>query len=261
MPLRTVSLDQLVIDDEASFVGVPLYARLKDALRKSNHRFHLPAGGPPISWDRALFLNLTFWNAEAGADVLVDDHIPADVVTHVAWHQLVAAGLARAGAPARSASAMLFGEAIASAFDLYMLGRLWREAPASEFVATQVPIMTEAAQEAGMSDDDFASMMTDISERPERAFEDLRQLLFDVTTALCACSDAVAAQAALERFHGHRFAPLLHHYQMSNWILYTRAYGGGSPAPDQVVRELDAKLRQAPDALAWLADNWLAGVS
>jgi len=30
--------------------------------------------------DRALFLNLTFWGASEGGDVLVDAHVPADVV-------------------------------------------------------------------------------------------------------------------------------------------------------------------------------------
>jgi hypothetical protein len=60
MPLRTVSLDELTIDDEASFAAVPLYPRLKAALRRSGHRFHLPPPGESLSWDRALFLNLTF---------------------------------------------------------------------------------------------------------------------------------------------------------------------------------------------------------
>src|SRR5215211_2962832 len=96
MSLRTVSLEQLTIDDEESLAGVPLYPRLKQAVTRSGHRFHLPAPGSRLTWDRALFLNLTFWNAEAGADVLCDEHIPADVVTHVAWHHIVGDRLSRA---------------------------------------------------------------------------------------------------------------------------------------------------------------------
>jgi hypothetical protein len=152
---------------------------------------------------------------------------------------------------------MLLGEAIASAFDLYVLGRLWRSAPGSDFVTTQVPIMSEAVQEAGVSGDDFAALLAEVAEAPECAFEDLRQLLVDVTSALAPCPDAVAAHAALEAFAGHRFAPLLHHYQLSNWILYTRAYGAAEPAVDRRVRELDAELRAAPESLAWLAERWL----
>jgi hypothetical protein len=257
MPLRTVSLDELVIDDEASFASIPLYPRLKAALRRSGHRFLLPAGGAPASWDRVLFLNLTYWNGEEGADVLVDEHLAADVVTHIAWHHVVGERVKEAGGVGRSATAMLFGESIASAFDLHVLGRLWREAPGSEFVTTQVPIMSEAAQEAGMTDDDFATLMTNLAEDPDRAFEDLRGLLFDASTALVACRDAVEAEAALERFAGHRFAALLHHFQLSNWILYARAYAAPSPAADALVRGFDATLRQAPVSLTWLADHWL----
>jgi hypothetical protein len=257
MPLRTVSLDELTIDDEASFASVPLYPRLKAVLRRSGHRFYVPAPGTPASWDRALFLNLTYWNGEEGADVLCDEHLAADVVTHIAWHHLVGERVAGAAGSARSAAAMLFAESIASAFDLHMLGRLWREAPGAEFVTTQVPIISEAAQDAGMTDDDFATLMTDVSDDPDRAFEDLRQLLFDAATSLLGCRDVVEAQAQLERVASHRFGPLLHHYQLSNWILYSRAYATAAPAVDEVVRGLDASLRKAPVALGWLADNWL----
>jgi hypothetical protein len=256
MPLRPAPLDTLVIDDEAAFSSLSLYARLKEVVRRSGHRFLLPSAGAPASWDRALFLNFTYWNGEAGADVLCDEHLPADVVTHVAWHHIASTRLGAAGA-ARTASAMLFGEAIASAFDLYMLGRLWQEAPDCEFVTTQVPIISEAAQDAGMTDDDFATLMTDIAQQPARAFEDLRALLFDATTALCACPDAETAQLALERFAGHRLAPLLHHYQLSNWILYTRAYATDAPASDEIVRGFDAQLRASGASLGWLEENWV----
>jgi hypothetical protein len=255
MPLRTVSLADLTIDDETAFASIPLYPRLKAVLAGSGHRFYLPAPGTPGGWDRALFLNLTFWNE--GTDVLVDEHLAADVVTHIAWHHVVGQRVAGAGGGARSALSMLFSESIASAFDLHMLGRLWREAPGAEFVTTQVPIISEAAQEAGMTDDDFASLMTELAENPDRAFEDLRQLLFDAGCALLSCRDAVEAQAQLERFDGHRFAALLHHYQLSNWILYARAYAVAAPAVDETVRGFDATLRQAPVSLAWLADHWL----
>jgi hypothetical protein len=257
MPLRTVSLGDLTIDDEAAFASIPLYPRLKQILAGAGHRFLLPAPGTTFSWDRALFLNLTFWNGEEGADVLVDEHLAADVVTHIAWHHIVAQRLTRAAGGARSALAMLFSESIASAFDLHMLGRLWREAPGAEFVTTQVPILSEAAQEAGMTDDDFATLMTELSEDPDRAFEDLRQLLFDAGAAMLGCREPVEAQARLEGFAGHRFAALLHHYQLSNWILYARAYAKEAPAVDEVVRGFDKTLRQAPVSLAWFAENWL----
>lgn len=259
MPMREASLDELTIDDEAAFDEVALYPRLKQALRESGHRFLLPATGTETSWDRALFLNLTFWSAEEGVDVLCEARLPADVVAHAAWHHVVSRSLAReaGGAGAPSAAGLFFAESIASAFDLYLVGSLLRAAPDTDFITTQVPIMHEAATEAGLSDAAFRALLDGVCEDPARAFEELRALLFDATTALFACADARAAAAALDGYAGHRFAPLLHHYQLSNWILFARAYADGGPERAAAVRRIDEALRASNDGLAWLARHWL----
>ncbi len=250
--MRSVPLDDLTIDDERSFAHVALYARLKQALQRSDQRFLIPAADEAISWDRALFLNLTYWT---GADVLCEDHIPADVVAHVAWHHLASRALPATDGARPAASALFLGEAIASAFDVYLVGRLLPNAPDADFIATQIPIMSDCAQTAGLSEAAFTALIEEIARAPEAAFEELRAMLFDAANALYACPDAQAAQAALARFAGQRFAPLLHHFQLSNWILYARAYAG--PADDTPVRDLDAAMRQAPVALDWLAAAWL----
>jgi hypothetical protein len=261
MPLRTVSIDELTISDEDSVAPVGLYGLLKEALRRSNHRFLLPARGTYASWDRVLFLNLTFWSAqgEQAGDVLCDEHVPADVIAHVAWHHVVSQRLARLCPPGPpTAEALLFAESIASAFDLYLVGRLLVSAPESDFITTQVPIMSECAQEAGLSEAKLAQLMREISEDPERAFEDLRELLLDAALALLPCRSADEAQRALESFAGHRFEPLLHHYQLSNWILYARAYSVSNPVAAGVTGGVDTILRQSTDALGWLSEHWVA---
>ncbi len=260
MQFRPATLDELTIDDRAPAVGVAIYQRLEAFLRGSGHRFLIPEAGQQASWDRALFLNLTYWNAEAGADVLCDDHIPADVVAHVAWHELATRRIAPPpGSPRRSPSSdgLFFAESIASAFDLYLVGRLLPRAADSDFLATQVPLMAECADSAGLPEAGFSALLEEVTRAPERAFEDLRALLFDAACALVACETATAAQAALEGLAGHRFAPLLHHYQLSNWILYARAYAAPSSEPDEGVRRLDRTLREAPVSLDWLDQNWL----
>jgi hypothetical protein len=266
MQLRLATLDDLTIDDRASLVGVAIYDRLEAYVRRSGHRFLTPPPGAELSWDRTLFLNLTYWNAEAGADVLPDDHIPADVVAHVGWHELVTHEIARRapGAPP-SGAALFFAESIASAFDLYLVGRLLPRLPDADFITTQVPQMAECAEAAGVTEPVFAALLEAVTRDPERAFEDLRALLFDAAGALVACPSAVAAEEALEPFAAHRFAPLLHHYQLSNWILYARAYAvptsalapDAAAAPDGLVAELDRTLRAAPVSLDWLDAHWL----
>ena len=258
MPLESRSFDEVEIQDEGSFGHVGLYAELKRALRAAKPKFLVPATGTRLSWDRATFLNLTFWSAEEGADVLCEGSVAADVIAHIAWHHLAGTFLRRAAGPgAASAAAFFAGESIASAFDLYLVGRMLPNAPDSDFITTQVPILRDVASEAGLPDADFEALLEEVVREPERAFEDLRALLFEASVALHACRDAPQAQVALERWAGRRFEPLLHHYQLSNWILYARAYGASSPAHDAAAAALHSSLRTAPVALDWLQAQWL----
>ena len=219
MTLRSLRLTELTIRDERSFRHIALYDVFRRMLVDDDVRFRVPSDDSPhASWSRALFFNLTFWNASDPSDVLVDASIDADVVAHVAWHHAARKALFSGGSGAVSADALFLGESIASAFDLYLVGRtLGREAD-GDFLETQVPAMAEVAEAQGVSAAAFEGLLAGVVADPERAFEDLRALLFDVASALVRCADVDAAAAVFERFSDHRFAPLLHHYQLSNWI-------------------------------------------
>jgi hypothetical protein len=265
------TLDEVVIDDEASFRHVALYADLKEVLTRARYEFRVLPETLEGRWDRALLLNLTFWGATPadGGDVLVDDHLPADVVAHAAWHHLAAMALSKPRAPTSqsesqdrdekpplplSVEALFLGEAIASAFDLYLVGRLLGHSPRSTFLETQVPLMAEAANAAGASDRDFEAMLQGVAEDPERAFTELRELLSTAAGALFASQGVGDALSSLTLLDGHRFAPLLHRYELSNWVLYARAYG--DRAADERAREVDRALREGP-ALDWLVKTWV----
>ncbi len=251
--LRSEPLSALTIDDARSFRHVALYEDLKQIMLADGVLFRVPERGR-ASWGRALFLNLTFWSAAEPSDVLTDARVAADALMHAAWHHL--ARLAFAGGPL-SADALFLGESIASAFDLYLVGRLLGHAPESDFLATQVPAMAERAMEEGVSEEDFEAMLSSIADDPERAFEDLRALLFDVATTLVHATSADHAAELLAPFEARRFGALLHHFELSNWILYARAYARDALAPDPRVRELDATLRAAPASLDWLEAHWV----
>ncbi|MGA3121700.1 MAG: hypothetical protein ABSF69_13125 [Polyangiaceae bacterium] len=250
---RTV--DELTIGDERSFRHVALYSDLKAILRRSRYPFRILPKTPPARTDRALLLNLTFWAPDEGGDVLVDLHIEADVVAHAAWHHLAARAFATHPGRPPSVHALFLGEAIASAFDVYLVGRLLGHAPRSTFLETQVPAMAEAAFAAGLSEDGFERLLEQIAADPDCAFRDLRELLYDATRAVFACDGCEEAYAALVDFDGHRFSPLLHRYEISNWVLYARAHGDRDGV-DSRVRDVDLALRQG-DALGWLGANWI----
>jgi hypothetical protein len=256
---RTV--DQLSVEDERSFRHVGLYADLKAVLEADRYVFRILPDGLAGRWDHALLLNLTFWGA-TGGDVLESDRVSADVVAHAAWHHLAAGALGMKPGVAPSAEALFLGESIASAFDIYLVGRLLGHAPRSSFLETQVSAMAQSSSAAGFTERDFGSLLQAVTVDPEGAFGDLRRLLYDATLALSFCRGADEALAVLARFEAHRFAPLLHHYELSNWVLYARAYSRGaasrgSPAADAQATALEATLRGKRDAVTWLAVEWV----
>jgi hypothetical protein len=251
------TLDELTIEDQNSFRHVALYADLETVLRRARYPFRVLPEALLGRADRALLLNLTFWVVDEGGDVLESDTLPADVVAHAAWHHLAAKALGvMPGGAAPSVEGLFLGEAIASAFDVYLVGRLLGHAKSSTFLETQVPAMAEAAESAGLAEEDFEAMLEGIAADPERAFTELRELLFDATSALFACTTIEAGCEALARFDGHRFASLLHRYELSNWVLYARAYGDAKP--DARARAIDAKLRAEKLPLDWLGAEWVA---
>jgi hypothetical protein len=253
MRLRSLHIDDLTIEDERSFRHVALYELLKSTLSRDGFVFRAPERGVHASWDRVLFLNLTFWSAHEPSDVLAGEEIPADVVAHAAWHHLARKALGNNP----SADALFFGEAIASAFDLYLVGRLLGHAPDSLFLESQVGRMADAASEAGVDEAKFEALIQSVASDPDRAFEDLRELLFDAGTTLVRSASVDEAAKALENFDRHRFGCFLHHYELSNWILYAKAFASRPFADDPAVRALDAELRAAPVALDLLEQRWL----
>ena len=254
-PFQTRTLDDLAIGDERSFRHVELYADLKEILRRARYSFRVLPASHAGRMDRALLLNLTFWSADAGGDVLVEDHIEAEVLAHVAWHHLAARALAGAAGSKPSVEALFLGEAIASAFDVYFVGRLLGHAQSSSFLESQVPAMADACSDAGLDEAGFEKLLHEIAADPDAAFADLRTLLYDVTNALFACETAEEAHVAIEGFANHRFIALLHRYELSNWVLYARAYGDRHD--DLRARAVDRSLREEKAPLDWLTSEWV----
>lgn len=256
--LRNVPLDELTVVDDALFSRIAVYRALRRHLREHGYTFQVASEPGTLSWDRALFLNLTFWTPQEGADVLCDEQLPADVLAHVALHHLVTTQIHPSADARPSPKALFFGESIASAFDLYLVGRLLESAPDCDFITTQVPLMSEAAEQAGVSESEFAALLEEVAADPDRAFEDLRTLLLDVTQALLSCHGIRDALAVLERFSSHRFGCLLHHLQLSNWVLYARAHATPDATQDARVDQLNQQLRDASSSVEWIGKHWLA---
>lgn len=249
--LSVRALADLTIDDEPSFRHVGLYRDLKQRLLADRYTVRVLAD----RWDHALLLNLAFWDVRGQGDVVLDEPLPADVVCHMAWHHLAAKALGDGELPL-AAEALLLGEAVASAFDLYLVGRLLGHAPGSAFLETQLPAMADVAEHAGVDEDAFASLMEGVRANPEAAFEELRQLLYDVTLGLWHAQDGAQALQVLAAGDRTRFGCLLHHYELANWLQHARAAPANGSAAKAV--QVDALLRTGALGLDGLAERWLA---
>lgn len=71
-----------------------------------------------------LFLNLTYWNSRK----------------------------ALASGPAPTAAALFLGESVASAFDLYVVGQLLRQGTKNAYLSSQVPALSAAALDSGVTE-------------------------------------------------------------------------------------------------------------
>jgi hypothetical protein len=246
--LPSLTLAELGIDDEGSFRHVGLYAKLKSSLEQAGSQFAVCEGG----LGRAQLLNLGFWRPGEWVEVLPEAFISADQVMHNAWHVLVGKWL---GDSASSGPGLLLAESVASAFDVYLVGRLIGHSPDSDFLCSQVPAMREAAEEAGQSAPEFALLLEQFSRKPEESFEQFRQLLFNLSLALVGAADVVQADGIVrEMCHAHPLGSLVHHYELPTWVLQARAAGGDLKQHPQV-EAMDGALRQAVDAVQWLEEN------
>lgn len=252
--LPYVPLSALPVEDEADFAQVPLYARLKQALLDDNVRYRIPKAGTELGrWDHVLLLNLAFWTPEEPDDVLESRFLSADVVAHRAWHHLAHRAL---GSASRSIEGLMLGEAIASAFDVYLIGMLLRTCPGAAMLESQTVAMTEVMIAGGHSEQEALELFQSFSESPGQVFAELAQLLYEVGVALCRADGAEQAANVLCSVEERRVSPVLHHFQLASWVLYSKAYATHQKE-GAMAAELAAELLGAQDPLAELARRWL----
>ena len=252
MALRKITLRELRVTGARALRTDRYYPALSSRLLRDRYELRVE---PKLDPNRALLLNLSFWSPGDGADVIASRSIAADVVAHIAWHHVARQALGAAGT---TVDGMLLGESIASAFDVYLVGRLLVLDASCEFLRSQIPALSEVAASAGLSAKKFQALLGALARDPEAAFADLRQLLFEVATQLLRARGIDAANAVIESHRRDRFFSLLHHYNVSNWLLHSRAYGPKfSLQVDRRIAALDQAMRGADSELRYLARQWL----
>lgn len=116
--------------------------------------------------------------------------------------------------------------------------------------------MADTALDAGLSEEDFEELLQGLARDSDRAFTDSYSLLVDATAALFSADTAEAGHAALAALDQRPLASLLHRFELSNWVLYARAFGDASPDARARRRSI-APFREAPVSLDWLEREWV----
>ena len=251
MSMQSVPVSELTIVDEQSFETLALYRALRTRMDEADPVFLItdPNGD---EGERARLLNLGFWDPSSFMEVLTEPVITADQLAHNALHHC---GYGALGDAARSLEGLLLVESIASAMDIYWLGRLLAEAPYAEFLESQVPAISEAASGAGASSEEFADLLQLAAENPPKAFGDLRSVLFDTALGLTRAVDVHEADRVLREQSTHQWSVLTHHYAITNWILFARI-NGSHTSDTKSVLDLDQRLRGVKNPVTELQSIW-----
>jgi hypothetical protein len=216
---------------------------LMDWLRDRDLQFTLF----PESRGRARLLNLIDWQVSSGHEYLDGDAIFADQVLHVGLHHAVDATLGK------SAAAMLYGEALASASDLYALGLLSKAGEETDFVADTMESFGAFYEMYG-EEAQLERLLQKVTRKPYDAMLEVCNFLYQTLLPLLYPEQQETAITTLEKAESSHLYPLLHHFNTSNWVfLIRRAYAELSGQAS--VAELQQKLAGGQKAFyAWLTD-------
>lgn len=164
----------------------------------------------------ARLLNLLQWNAHEALEYVDGDGPFADQVVHYALHMLLDR---RYGSD--HPQAMLFAEAVASAADFYLLGKLISAGVDCDFVADSLDSFGSYYAQYG--DEDFLeTLLQRCSFHPWRTMGEVARYLFDSVVPLITIEDPAKAGTFLLGLQDDPLYPLLHHYHITNWVLTLR---------------------------------------
>jgi len=173
----------------------------------------------------ARLLNLVHWDVATHLEYLDERAVYADQLCHFAAHQLIDALLG-----SRDPYALLFAEAFASALDFYLLGKLIQAGEETGFLIETIESFT-TYYELYDSEDQLELVLTRTGEAPFTLMAEVADYLFQCAILLMSKADPGEIMQALGWLAEGPLYPLVHHYNVSNWVLAIRVRCP-APGPD-----------------------------
>lgn len=169
----------------------------------------------PHSTGLARLVNLLHWDASENLEYLDGEGVLADQIIHFAVHHVM-----NRFNQCNTAKGMLFAECMASAADVYLVGKLSQAGEETDFLQDTLESFSTYYEMYAVDETHLELMLSTILEQPFKAMMDLANYLFQFGSAL------LGAQPDLEKLiqlQEHFSYPLVHHYNISNWILTIRS--------------------------------------
>lgn len=165
----------------------------------------------------ARLLNLLQWELQAAIEYVDGDGPLADQVIHAAMHHFSDA-LFGSDTPEE----MLFGECIASAVDFYLLGKLIQAGIENDFLFDTIESL-ESYYEQYSESTHLVKILQDVAEHPFKTFMNISEKLFDWVAPLLHAKTPESVEENLLAAQDSPYWPLIHHYNVGNWVLTLRA--------------------------------------
>ena len=215
MPPEVLTIEALEVFEEDRFrrAGIELYDLAFGFLRRTGVQFRILPQGMGLS----RVVNHLIWQADHHLEFLDGKIIHPDQVIHVATHCLLDRLWPEAG-PER----LLLAETLASATDLYLLGKLMRAGEEATFLEDTLGSFDYYFELYGSTSPPLEELLQTIHDAPFRAMMDLSDYLFRFCLPfLRGTIDEQTLTRSVEK--NQPFYPLIHHYHVTNWILNLRA--------------------------------------
>lgn len=165
----------------------------------------------------ARLLNLLQWDLQAATETIDGDGPIADQVIHAAMHHFSDACFG-----SDTAQTMLFGECLASAIDFYLLGKILAARIETDFVIDTIDSLASYYEQYG-DPEQLQTILETASAEPYPTFIQIASYLYQAVAPLLNARDPHTISQHLLKAQDHPYWPLLHHYNIGNWVLTLRA--------------------------------------
>jgi len=215
--VNPLPIEAIEIDDRDAYGKVALDGLLEAASATLDR-----AGVRVVVTERgrgtARLANLLCWQVQANLELADDAVLSGDQIIHFALHHLADQQMGH-----EDPRALLFAETLASSADILLLGSLASLEPEPDFVVETMESFAYYYDLYAGSEEVLARVLTRIVDDPFAMMRAVCLFLYAAAEPLLSASDLATTLSHLDRLVEDDLYPLVHHYNMTNWILAIRA--------------------------------------